>query len=188
MCDERMVKAKSPSLVLKTILVIMSLLAVLPGYSAAQQRTQKVIVAPVSDSGQPGVITTRQQLEEQVRRFADRYIKRMSIAFDRMRQFPLTPAQYESVQNWETMANTSVVDIAIGSNAVTNLLDMMVLTTYSRMVIEDYWVPERFGNETGRPLLDASHALEKDIWNLADAVLPPELQSEMQAMIRNYRT
>jgi len=63
MCDERMVKAESPSLVLKTILVIMSLLAVLPDNSAAQQRTQKVVIAPVSDSSQPGVITTRQQLE-----------------------------------------------------------------------------------------------------------------------------
>ncbi len=156
MCDERMVKAESPSLVLTTILVIMTLLAVLPDYSAAQQRTQKVIVAPVSDSGQPGVITTRQQLEEQVRRFADRYIKRMSIAVDTMRKYPLTPAQFESVQNWETMSSTSAVDIAIGSNAVTNLFDMMTLTSYSRMVIEDYWVPERFGDETGRPLLDAS--------------------------------
>ena len=112
----------------------------------------------------------------------------MSIAFDRMRQFPLTPAQYESVQNWETMANTSVVDIAIGSNAVTNLLDMMVLTTYSRMVIEDYWVPERYVKETGRPLLNASEALEKDIWNLAGAVLPLDLQAEMKTMIINYRT
>ena len=188
MCDERMTRADSPSIALTTILMVMTLLAVLPGYSAAQQRTERVVVAPVNTANQPGVVATRQQLDEQVRRFADRYIKRMSIAVDRMRKYPLTPAQFESVQNWETMSSTSAVDIAIGSNAVTNLFDMMVLTTYSRMVIEDYWVPERFDDETGRPLLDASHALEKDIWNLADAVLPPELQSEMQAMIRNYRT
>ena len=138
MCDERMTRADSPSIALTTILMVMTLLAVLPDYSAAQQRTERVVVAPVSDSSQPGVITTRQQLEEQVRRFADRYIKRMSIAFDTMRKYPLTPAQFESVQNWETMSSTSAVDIAIGSNAVTNLFDMMVLTTYSRMVIEDY--------------------------------------------------
>ena len=188
MCDERMKSADSPGLTLTTIVMAMMLLAVLPDYSVAQQRTERVVVAPVTAAGQPGVITTRQQLDEQVRRFADRYIKRMSVAVDRMRKYPLTAAQFESVQNWETMSSTTVVDIAIGSNAVTNLLDMMVLTTYSRMVIEDYWVPERFGDETGRPLLVASLALERDIWNLADAVLTPELQSEMQTMIRNYRT
>ena len=188
MCDERMAKAESPTPVLTTILVIMTLLAVLPGYSAAQQRTERVVIAPVSAASQPGVITTRHQLDEQVRRFADRYIKRMSIAVDTMRKYTLTPAQFESVQNWETMSSTSAVDIAIGSNAVTNLFDMMTLTSYSRMVIEDYWVPERFGDEVGRSLLDASSALQKDIWNMADAVLPPELQAEMQAMIRNHRT
>jgi len=188
MCDERMTRADSPSIALTTILMVMTLLAVLPDYSAAQQRTERVVVAPVDTANQPGVVTTRQQLDEQVRRFADRYIKRMSIAVDRMRKYPLTPAQFESVQNWETMSSTSAVDIAIGSNAVTNLFDMMTLTSYSRMVIEDYWVPERFGDEIGRPLLDASSALEKDIWNMADAVLSPELQAEMQAMIRSYRT
>jgi hypothetical protein len=85
------------------------------------------------------------------------------------------------------MSRVTSVDLAIGSNAVTNLLDMMVLTSLSRMVIEQYWVPQRFGNEYGQPLLDASRALEKDLWDLADAVLTSEQQSEMLIMIRNYR-
>jgi hypothetical protein len=53
----------------------------------------------------------------------------MSNAVERMRRFPLDPAQYEWAQNWEMMSSKTAVDIAIGSNAVTNLLDMMVLTT-----------------------------------------------------------
>ena len=157
-----------------------------PGFAAAQERTEKVVVAPVSEASQPGVIATRQQLDDQVRRFADRYVNRMSIAADRMRQYPLTPAQFESVQNWETMSSIVAVDIAIGSNAVTNLLDMMVLTTLGRLVIEQYWMPERFGEEYGQPLLNASRALEEDIWDVADAVLTPELQEEMRTMIRDY--
>lgn len=169
-----------------TLIMLAALLAVFPDYSLAQQRTENVVVAPVSTPAQPGVITTRQQLDDQIRRFADRNVGRMSIAADRMRNYPLTPAQFESVQNWETMSSVVAVDIAIGSNAVTNLLDMMVLTSLSRMVIEQYWVPERFGEEYGQPLLNASRALEEDIWNMADAVLTPELQAEMRTMIRNY--
>lgn len=145
MCDERMVKTESPSFVLTTILVVMTLLAALPDNSAAQQRTERIVIAPVSAASQPGAITTRRQLDEQVRRYADRYISQMSNAVERMRRFPLNPAQYEWAQNWEMMSGKSAVDIAIGSNAVTNLLDMMVLTTLGRLVIEKYWGQERFG-------------------------------------------
>lgn len=168
------------------LIMLPALLVFLPDDSVAQQRTENVVVAPVSTPAQPGVITTRQQLDDQIRRFADRYVSRMSIAADRMRNYPLTPAQFESVQNWETMSSVVAVDIAIGSNAVTNLLDIMVLTSISRMVIEQYWVPERFGEEYGQPLLNASRALEEDIWDMADAVVTPELQAEMRTMIRNY--
>lgn len=169
------------------MIVPVILLAVLSDDSTAQQRTDKVVVAPVTETSQPGVIATRQQLDEQVRRFADRYHTRMSIAVDRMRENPLTPNQFQSAQYWRTMSRVTSVDIAIGSNAVTNLLDMMVLTSLSRMVIEQYWMPERFGEEFGQPLLDASRVLENDMWDLADAVLTPEQQSEMLTMIRNYR-
>ena len=90
MCDERMTRADPPGLALTTIVMAMTLLAVLPDYSAAQQRTERVVVASFTAASQPGVITTRQQLDEQVRRFADRYIKRMSVAVDRMSKYPLT--------------------------------------------------------------------------------------------------
>ena len=90
-----------------TLIMLAALLAVFPDYSLAQERTENVIVAPVSTPAQPGVITTRQQLDDQIRRFADRYVGRMSIAADRMRNYPLTPAQFESVQNWETMSDNT---------------------------------------------------------------------------------
>lgn len=169
------------------LVTMVALLAITPDYSIAQQRTEKVVVAPVGEASRPGAIATRQQLDDQVRRFADRYVNRMSIAADRIRKFQLTPTQFEIVQNLETKSRIVAVDIAIGSNAVTNLLDMMVLTTLGRLVIEQYWVPERFGKEYGQPLLTASRALEEDIWGIADAVLTPELQDEMRTMIRNYR-
>jgi hypothetical protein len=170
-----------------TLVILSVLLAVSPGVSDAQEGNEKAVVSSINTSNQPGAITSRQQLDDQVRRFADRYHSRMSIAVDRMREYPLTSDQFQLAQYWRTMSRVTSVDIAIGSNAVTNLLDMMVLTSLGRMVIEEYWVPERFGEEIGQPLLDASRALEKDVWDLANAVLTSEQQSEMLTMIRNYR-
>ena len=171
-----------------TLVMLAVLLAVLPGHSVAQEQTEKVVTSPISTPAQPGAITSRQQLDDQVRRFADRYHARMSIAVDRMREYPLTPDQFQLAQYWRTMSRVTSVEIAIGSNAVTNLLDMMVLTSLGRMVIEEHWVPEQFGEEIGQPLLDASRALEKDIWDLANVVLTSEQQTDMLTMIRNYRS
>ena len=170
-----------------TLVILAVLLAVLPGHSVTQEQTEKAVVSSINTSNQPGAITSRQQLDDQVRRFADRYHSRMSIAVDRMREYPLTSDQFQLAQYWRTMSRETSVDIAIDSNAVTNLLDMMVLTSLGRMVIEQYWVPERFSKEYGQPLLDASRALEKDVWDLADAVLTSEQQSEMLIMISNRR-
>ena len=170
-----------------TLFVLAVLLAALPNYSVAQERTENVVIAPMNTSGQPGAITSRQQLDDQVRRFADRYHARMSIAVDRMRDHPLGSEKFQSAQYWRTMSRVTSVDIAMGPNAVTNLLDMMVLTSLGRMVIEQYWVPERFGEEIGQPLINASRALEEDVWDMADAVLTLEQQSEMLTMISNYR-
>jgi len=174
-------------LTLITQIMMAALLIVTTDYSIAQERTERIVIAPVGEANQPGVIATRQQLDDQVRRFADRCVNRMSIAADRMRESPLTPAQFESVQNWETMSNIVAVEIAIGPNAVTNLLDMMVLTALGRMVAEQYWIPERFGKEYGQPLLAALRTLEEDIWGISGAVLTPELQEDMRTIIGNYR-
>jgi hypothetical protein len=81
-----------------TLFVLAVLLAALPNYSVAQERTEKVVIAPISTPGQPGAITSRQQLDDQIRRFADRYHSRMSIAVDRMREYPLSPEQFQLAQ------------------------------------------------------------------------------------------
>lgn len=76
--------------------------------------------------------------------------------------------------------------IAIGRNAVTNLLNMMVLTTLGRMVIEDYWLPEVWGEEKGKRLLAASIALEEDIWTVANDVLTADQQKARLSMIADW--
>ena len=65
-----------------------------------------------------------------------------------------------------------------------NVVDMVVLATLSRMVIDDAWGGERFG-ERAAPLRDAYHRLEPLALEIAKGVLPPDQIAELQQ--RNSR-
>jgi hypothetical protein len=63
---------------------------------------------------------------------------------------------------------------------------MMVLTTLGRLVIEDYWLPEVWGEEKGKRLLAASIALEEDIWTVANDVLTADQQTVLLSLIADW--
>jgi hypothetical protein len=129
---------------------------------------------------------TREELEDHVRRFADRYITRVSLAVNALSDGTDDQAQKQLMQKWKSVAYASVVDIAIGPNAVTNLLDMMTLTMLSRMMIESYWAPEYFGAELGEEFLLTYIDLEEDIWSVADDVLTGRQQDDLKLLINGW--
>jgi hypothetical protein len=90
------------------------------------------------------------------------------------------------MHDWNTVSQTAIVDVAIGPNAVTNLLDMMVLTRLSRLVVEHYWVPEVLGDELGREFLPTFVDLEEDIWTVADEVLTVDQQNELMFLVDDW--
>ena len=53
-----------------TLVILSVLLAVSPGVSDAQEGNEKAVVSSINTSNQPGAITSRQQLDDQVRRFS----------------------------------------------------------------------------------------------------------------------
>ena len=59
------------------------------------------------------------------------------------------------MHDWKTVSYAAIVNVAIGQNAVTNLLDMMTLTRLSRLVVESYWIPEVLGEDLGAHFLQA---------------------------------
>jgi hypothetical protein len=90
------------------------------------------------------------------------------------------------MQKWKSVAYASVVDIAIGPNAVTNLLDMMTLTALSRIMVENHWVPNALGSELGEGFLQTFIDLEDDIWTVADDVLTKSQQGELRILINDW--
>src|SRR5262245_42575363 len=82
-----------------------------------------------------------QELQLRVMRYADEYVGRIIGPLNEFQSQPHTTADERlAAQNWKVQQSTSAYTVASGPNPLTNALDMVVLATLSRMVMEDSWV------------------------------------------------
>ena len=151
-----------------------------------QPKSQDVTVAKIGAGAEGKAAMKRQQLAVEVMRYGDRYFARMSLEADRIRDKATTPELRRFALGWKLACQTTVVDIAVGPNAVENLLDMMVLASLTREEFETYWIPEVFGEELGQGLLNASRMLEEEIWEGSKRVLTPEQQNDLRTLIHEW--
>jgi hypothetical protein len=156
--------------------------------TASDPQTEQVVVAELdTDDASTVSQMTRQELEDHVRRFADRYLTRISIAVREVMMSSDSVELQRFMEDWRNVSYAAIIELAIGPDAVTNLMDMMVLTMLSRMVVEDYWAP-RVEDEAARAtFLDAYHDLEADIWTIADDVLTQGHQQELAELVVEWR-
>jgi hypothetical protein len=129
---------------------------------------------------------TREELEDHVRRFADRHITRIALATRNVTAQTTSNELKRLMHDWNAVSDAAIVDVAIGPNSVTNLLDMLVLTRLSRLVVKDYWVPDVLGDELGREFLTTFEDLEEDIWTVADDVLTQQHQDELVFLVDQW--
>ncbi|UCE41409.1 MAG: hypothetical protein JSV17_18590 [Candidatus Aminicenantes bacterium] len=129
---------------------------------------------------------TRDELEEAVRRFADRFLAQMQLALDQIGQLADTPNKRWIYRGFVKASSSTVLNIAIGPDAVTNLFDMMVLTMLMRLQIEEYWIPTEFTGEEGQGLLQTVRDLEEDIWTVADKVLLPDQKASLRVLVDDW--
>jgi hypothetical protein len=160
--------------------------ALISACAANGEQPEQVVIAPLSsgDTVSPGM--TRAELEDHVRRFADRYLTRISLATNSVRDKTDSDELRRLMHDWKTVSLNSIVQVAIGQNAVTNLLDMMTLTRLSRLVVESYWIPEHLGEEFGADFLTTFVDLEADIWSVADDVLTPQQKNELRLLVDDW--
>lgn len=151
--------------------------------------SREVTVAPVMDpNATAGIGMTRDELAEQVRRFADRFGARLNLATDHLMEQAMTPRQRSDAQRFQMSSLISVTDIAIGPDAVTNLLDAIVLATLTRLMVENFFVPEVLGEEMGQELLSATLSLEEDIWRVSENVLTPAQRTDLRTLILEWHS
>jgi hypothetical protein len=125
-------------------------------------------------------------LHAEVMRFADNYAAMISQASDDFAKKVETPAARLAALKWKLSQATAAYVDASGPHPVLNSLDLVVLATVARMVIEDYGVGEVFG-EAALPLLETHRRLETNAWSLVKGVLKPEQRQELADMIQKWR-
>lgn len=141
----------------------------LPSQRAAQQRAIEL-----------------QELQLQVMRFADEYAGRVYEPIERFEDHARTPEERLAAQAWQLSQATAAYTIASGPNPITNSLDMVVLATLSRMVLEDHWVNELYGQRAAL-LRDVHRGLEPQAWTLLDGELTPDQIDQLHRVIDDWR-
>jgi len=126
-----------------------------------------------------------QELQLKVMRFADDYTGRISDPIAKLDLQSTPPEVRLRAHNWRVSQATAAYTIASGANPTINALDMVVLATLSRAVVEDRLI-EDYG-ERARALLDAHRHLEQQSWSLVDGVLNAEQAKEVRAAIDRWR-
>lgn len=130
---------------------------------------------------------TRQQLDAEIRRYAMRFGAQVTGFLESTRETNLTPDQRLHAVRSQVRANNAMMTIAIGENPVTNLLDMLVVTSLERMHVENS-AADRFDELRGAQVVEILRALEADIWSIADAVLTGEQQETLKSLLVDWYT
>ena len=147
--------------------------SLLPWGSEFPRRTLQAII-PGMDNG-PAVDPVA--VQEQLLRSADIFLTGVAAAAEQARRdgVPISPVDLQTVKISYT---TTVLALATGPNAMTNLLDMIVLISRSRMMAEG----EDYGRAE-RPFLNICRETETQLWQIATPLLTAAQQEELRQTI-----
>ena len=125
-------------------------------------------------------------LQSEVMRGADMYVGAVAQATDDFRARVHTTEARDAAQQWKLMEATAAYINATGENPVVSVVDMAVLASLSRRVVEEYWVGQKFG-EAARPLLEVHRTLETNVWRIMEGVLTPVQVEEVRQILCEYQ-
>jgi hypothetical protein len=127
-----------------------------------------------------------QVLQLRNQRFADEYVGSIIAPIRRFQESTDNAQDRLDAQNWMLSQATAAYTIASGPSPYVNVVDLVVLATLSRMVVDEAWVAERFGERAGA-LRDAYHSLEPTALELAKSAIPPDQIAALQQAIIEWR-
>jgi hypothetical protein len=130
---------------------------------------------------------TQQELQSELMAFADRFFAETLNTAKILERTLETPESRHTAAGARLLALIVTADIAASPNPGAAVLDMCVFVTLKRMVWEEYWAPEVYGEEAGAAVLDAYRELEDDIWRIATEVYNPEQLAELRDLIEHWR-
>ena len=123
-------------------------------------------------------------LQIEAMRFADNYAAVVAHAADDLNATAGDVERRRMAAKWKLEQATAAYIDASGPNPIMNSLDLVVLATASRMVVEDGALG--FG-EPVLALVDTHRRLETNAWALVSSVLKPEQRRELRELIQDWR-
>ena len=129
---------------------------------------------------------TREELQFAITAFADSFGARMFEATTELENQAITPSARLAASRMKYASLASAIEIACGPHPGPALLDLVVLTTLTRTVWEEYWRPQVFGPPADG-MVTVLRKLEADIWSLSGKLLTPEQQADLRDLIRQWR-
>lgn len=163
--------------------VAVGLAAVMSCATSNPPSNRKDDALAVGDSSQK----TQQEVQSELMAFADRYFAAMLDIATILERSLETPESRHTAAAGRLIALVATTDIAASPNPAAALLDMTVLVTLRRMVWEEYWMPEVYG-EASRPVLDTYRELEAEIWDIAADVYSAEQLDQLRQLIDDWRS
>ena len=124
-------------------------------------------------------------LQAEVMRSADVYVAMVAQACDDISAKTTNSAIRLAALRWKLSQATAAFNDATGDNPSVNALDLLVLVTMARNVVQDYGVAT-YG-DAALPLLDTQVKLESNAWSTARSVLKPSQEQELRDLIQEWR-
>jgi hypothetical protein len=135
-------------------------------------------------NGPSGPVTSS-VLQQQVMRFGDTYVATIAQASDDIALSTTNVEIREMMLRWKLQQATAAYNDVTGPNTPVNALDLMVLTTMARDVVQDYGVAH-YGDKV-KPLLEAQNSMESDARSMIASFLSPAQEMELNDLIHKWR-
>lgn len=124
-------------------------------------------------------------LQEELLRYADNMTSAVIMGIDHLEKDG-KPLERATLLNFRVILAIDFLTNATGANALSNLVDLMILTTAGRIRVETYWMPYVYG-DSARSLLDAFKEREAQIWKIGEKIFQPQQISELKETIEEWR-
>jgi hypothetical protein len=131
---------------------------------------------------------TQQEVQSELMAFADRFFAETLGWATTLERTLETPESRHTAAGARLLALVATADIAASPNPGAAVLDMCVFVTLKRMAWQEYWMPNVYGEDAGRVVLDSYRELEDDIWGIASGVYTPEQLDELRGLIDDWRS
>ncbi len=167
--------------------VLLSVLLIsAPGCAILSRLSDDPATVVETKAGDRTLLVSPVVLQGKVMRFADEYIALVAHAVDGVTSQLQTPEVRLEATWWKVNQANAAIGNAAGVNPVLNALDMIMLASASRMVVEDYWAGIAYG-EAARPLLEAHRLMETQSWSLVEGWVTDAQKQDLQELIMAWR-